>query len=265
MSDGILRLAVFGMTGAGKTSFINKATGAQLEVGGSGNSCTKDVQYGETTVNAKKVLLLDTPGFDDSGGRDADIFVEISKWLAVAEASGTSVDGVIIMQPINKPRVTDSEQKKTQLFKKIVGGAFYPKVAFGDVPTGAKVLRFENTERSARDVVLHFMGLNSNPYPRTRLLLQEELVQADGRLNDTSACRELDIMLGQKTRSFQVQINQGRVASTPELQGRVNDISKKRSWLKTIKINGKDLLKTFGKWAGGAVVSTALGLLCEVM
>lgn len=90
-----------GATGSGKTSvrpiiprsvcelirslqFINLASGSQLRVGISLKSCTAEVQVAnEFTLDGRQVVLIDTPGFDDTNVSDAEILEKIAAFLAV--------------------------------------------------------------------------------------------------------------------------------------------------------------------------------------
>ena len=90
-----------GATGSGKTSvrtivplsvrelirsfqFINLASGSHLRVGVSLKSCTAEVQVAnEFTLDGRQILLIDTPGFDDTNVSDAEILERIAAFLAV--------------------------------------------------------------------------------------------------------------------------------------------------------------------------------------
>lgn len=88
-----------GATGCGKTSvspkvfsdalrtqskhqFINVASRSSLKVGKNLQSCTPDVQVAdEFTIDGRRVLLVDTPGFDDTTQSDTAILKEIAAFL----------------------------------------------------------------------------------------------------------------------------------------------------------------------------------------
>ena len=47
-------------------------------------SCTSDVQVAEEfTLDGREVILIDTPGFDDTNVSDAEILEKIAAFLAV--------------------------------------------------------------------------------------------------------------------------------------------------------------------------------------
>ena len=88
-----------GATGSGKSSvssahpvvttrsspgflqFINLASGSSLQVGNRSESCTDEVQLADVfTVDGRRVILIDTPGFDDTTS-DTDILNLIAAFL----------------------------------------------------------------------------------------------------------------------------------------------------------------------------------------
>ena len=63
--------------------FINKASGSGLRVGTDLASCTAEVQLAdEFTLDGRKVILVDTPGFGDTYESDTDILKLIAAFLA---------------------------------------------------------------------------------------------------------------------------------------------------------------------------------------
>ncbi|KAI1376172.1 P-loop containing nucleoside triphosphate hydrolase protein [Hypoxylon crocopeplum] len=273
MHDNVIRLAVFGKTGAGKTSFVVSATGELFEIGHGGASCTVNVQAGHVRVGGKNVILIDTPGFDDTESRDPEIFETIAAWLAKSRAQGKELNGVIFMQPITDPRVPNSERNRTRLFKKIIGDQFYGRVAivttmwdqvresFGEqnertrtsenfvwgdmLVRGAQIFRFQNTQQSALEVVRHFTENPSMSAPAPTLL-QDELQAHEGRLRDTSAAKQFEIDLGKKVNDLQLSIQS--LGGNRPMEARVQAIQTWRSRLKNIvmKINWKGFLEVIG-------------------
>ncbi|KAI0868519.1 P-loop containing nucleoside triphosphate hydrolase protein [Hypoxylon argillaceum] len=180
MSNPSIRIAVFGSTGAGKTSFINQATGANLKVGNGAASSTKKVQRVEVSsdkVGGRKVILIDTPGFNDMDLEEPRLFLHIANWLANSLHNGECLNGAIFLQGINAVRVLKGEENGVKLFETIVGTKAFSQVVvattmwdqveqdFGvrneenrarvwdNLKTGrAKFYRFYNTEHSALEI-----------------------------------------------------------------------------------------------------------------
>jgi len=60
------------------------ASGSQFRVGMDLQSCTAEVQVAsEFTIDGRRVVLIDTPGFDDTNVSDSDILEKIAAFLAV--------------------------------------------------------------------------------------------------------------------------------------------------------------------------------------
>lgn len=59
------------------------ASGSSLRVGGRLTSCTDDVQLADVfTLDGREVILIDTPGFDDTNKSDTDVLKLIAAFLA---------------------------------------------------------------------------------------------------------------------------------------------------------------------------------------
>jgi predicted GTPase len=73
-----------GTTGSGKTSFINLVSGSDFRIGRGLKSCTKTVQVSKPfELDDRPVILIDTPGFDDTEKSDTDILHIIAEDLAM--------------------------------------------------------------------------------------------------------------------------------------------------------------------------------------
>lgn len=63
--------------------FVNLASHSKLQVGMNLESCTPEVQLGDGFVlDGRRVVLIDTPGFDDTTKSDTDILRSIAAFLA---------------------------------------------------------------------------------------------------------------------------------------------------------------------------------------
>ena len=72
-------------------------------------------------IGKSKVLLIDTPGFDDSSKTDSEILTEISRLLAVQYEAGVSLKGVIYLHRITDVRYSGASVKTLDIFKKLCG------------------------------------------------------------------------------------------------------------------------------------------------
>ncbi|CAE6451281.1 unnamed protein product [Rhizoctonia solani] len=116
---------VCGASGAGKSRFINTATGSNLVVGHGIDSETDQVidkeipflKYGDNYVQ-----LVDTPGFQDTrDGDEVPVFKNITEWLAARYAGNLRIVGFIYLRSIQEPKVLRAETRLMQMFKDLCG------------------------------------------------------------------------------------------------------------------------------------------------
>ena len=82
-SVSIVRPVIITSNSPGWLQFVNLASGSKMEIGNDLESCTAEViPTDEFVVDDKPVILIDTPGFDDTATSDADILRMIATYLA---------------------------------------------------------------------------------------------------------------------------------------------------------------------------------------
>ncbi|KAI1458530.1 P-loop containing nucleoside triphosphate hydrolase protein [Annulohypoxylon moriforme] len=123
MQEDMIIIAVMGKTGCGKSSFISKLavhdyTGA---VGHDLKSETHFIHEIECRVGGHRVLLIDTPGFNDTAGEDVIVLERIAKWLHASYNNKRFLSALIYMHDIGETRVGRSSVKSFKLFRKITG------------------------------------------------------------------------------------------------------------------------------------------------
>ncbi|KAF2796478.1 hypothetical protein K505DRAFT_406338 [Melanomma pulvis-pyrius CBS 109.77] len=115
-------IAVMGITGCGKTTFVNHFSDYPLMIGHGLDSCTQIVQVVPCTLDSgKKIYLVDTPGFDDSTRTDSEILREVALWLNAAHKSKLKLTGLILLHRIIDVRVGGSGVRNIKMFKKLCG------------------------------------------------------------------------------------------------------------------------------------------------
>ncbi|KAF5320959.1 hypothetical protein D9619_000394 [Psilocybe cf. subviscida] len=129
-------IPIMGPTGAGKSTFINLLLGTErVPVGHSLNSCTRDlgpIDIPAATVqhfipswqprsDTAKLIIVDTPGFDDTSADDSEILKRIADWLTASYGSGAKLAGVIYLQDICQRRVTGATKRNFEVFDKLCG------------------------------------------------------------------------------------------------------------------------------------------------
>ncbi|KUJ13444.1 uncharacterized protein LY89DRAFT_542185, partial [Mollisia scopiformis] len=121
-------IAVLGATGAGKSTFIQRATSSdKIIIGSTLRSCAY-ISVWPANINGVNVALIDTPGFDDTERSDSEILEDVATWLAATFEQDILLSGMIFLEPVNANRVSGSEQRRIRLFEKICG-----KHAFSNV------------------------------------------------------------------------------------------------------------------------------------
>ncbi|KAI9339326.1 P-loop containing nucleoside triphosphate hydrolase protein [Obelidium mucronatum] len=129
-------VAVMGSTGSGKSTFVKQLTGCDdIVIGENIESETSEVAAYTALIDGVEFQILDTPGFDESGGKgrefksDADVLQEISRYLTYASEKNALLTGIIYIHSIANPRVGGSTTKTIRLFKELCGEDFYTNVA----------------------------------------------------------------------------------------------------------------------------------------
>ncbi|KAF8429577.1 P-loop containing nucleoside triphosphate hydrolase protein [Tirmania nivea] len=127
LSTDDIFIAVMGMTGSGKSTFVSMATNtppppeiAQLE------SCTLGVTVASFNHKCGKVVhLIDTPGFNDTHRTDGDILHELAYWLLKCYSNNIRLSGVVYLHSITDNRIQGSALRALNVFKGLVGEENY--------------------------------------------------------------------------------------------------------------------------------------------
>ncbi|UKZ51740.1 hypothetical protein TrVGV298_005503 [Trichoderma virens] len=206
-------IAVMGMTGSGKTTFIANATGrTDLKIGHNLTSCTQEIQIIETTLDGRTVRFVDTPGFSDTYLSDTEVLEMIADYLSAGYSKEMRLSGIIYLHPISDNRVTHHATKNLDMFRKLTGEknlknvilatSMWDKVTpeeglnrelelknkFWSVfmAFGAQYCRQDTSAKSAKQIAS--MLMDNEPF---YLELQEEMGKDNKALKDTAAGREI--------------------------------------------------------------------------
>ncbi|RSL54237.1 hypothetical protein CEP54_009996 [Fusarium duplospermum] len=121
-ANGMGMIVVMGVTGSGKSYLINCIAGKEVVVEGPDmDSCTQECQMVPVVIGGSKVMLIDTPGFDDSERSEAAILNSIARVLTAQYNLGFELKGIIYMQRITDIRHSGSSAKSLEIFKRIRG------------------------------------------------------------------------------------------------------------------------------------------------
>ncbi|KAJ4346018.1 hypothetical protein N0V95_005801, partial [Ascochyta clinopodiicola] len=114
-------ILVMGVTGSGKSYFINKLAQGAVAEGHKLRSKTTECQVVRVGIGRQEVALVDTPGFDDTARSDAEILEEIVQFLCTQYELGIPLKGIIYMHRITDNRMTGSAQRYFEMFMKLCG------------------------------------------------------------------------------------------------------------------------------------------------
>ncbi|PPQ95244.1 hypothetical protein CVT26_014935 [Gymnopilus dilepis] len=231
VDESDVAIAVMGATGSGKTTFINSASGSDLRVGHSLQSCTSVVQVAQAfELDGRSVTLIDTPGFDDTTRSDAEILRMIATFLATAYENGKKLAGVIYIHRISDFRMGGISTRNFKMFRQLCGESTLKNVIiltnmWGEVSRdvgearefelstqdmffkpvldrGAQLLRYDNTQETAHNVLRYII----DNHPLT-LQIQRELVDQKKDISQTAAGEELNRELMAQIQKHQVIID----------------------------------------------------------
>lgn len=227
-----LIILFMGPTGVGKSTFISKYTGNDgVVVGHELKSCTRDVAHymarAPPTVNIgkKRLVLVDTPGFDDTFADDSEILKRVAAWLAQSYNSGAPIAGIVYMNDITQKRMFGSTRTNLNMFSKLCGTESFHNivlatsqwdllgnVAVGEqrekeltdnfwaevVKSGAKVKSIrKETDRGdiIASILQNFMDQRRQQQEQDVLRIQKEIVDFEKSIPATKAGQELKYTL----------------------------------------------------------------------
>ncbi|KAH8879928.1 P-loop containing nucleoside triphosphate hydrolase protein, partial [Thozetella sp. PMI_491] len=230
-------IAVMGMTGSGKSSFISMCTDEKVEVGHGLEGCTQRVRpYKCKWSNSANVYLVDTPGFDDTARSDTEVLKEIAAWLNDSYKENVLLRGVLYLQSITDPRMQGTAKRHIWMFKKLCGPSalqnvllvttmwdkVQPEVGKAHehelvstrefwgwmIGKGSQAHRHDNTRGSAMSL-LNVLVARGPKWERA-LDLQVDMVDCRLSLSDTKAGQEVEGTIRRRTEKFQCEIEELR-------------------------------------------------------
>ncbi|KAG6852012.1 hypothetical protein C0991_004122, partial [Blastosporella zonata] len=215
---------IMGATGSGKSTFINTFFGQNnlASVSHSLKSHTSFVQaypLADPEFPNNRIVIVDTPGFDDTYLSDREILSRIGVWLAHSYQSNMKLAGIIYLYDISHTRWEGSMRRNFEVFEKLCGAlasrkvvlvtTMWDKVTLEEGERREKELRGEywgkmladgsvihragssDDQMSAQDTIDYLLAKEAH-YP---LQIQRELVEVNKSLQETEAGRHLSHML----------------------------------------------------------------------
>ncbi|KAF8557842.1 hypothetical protein OG21DRAFT_1406255 [Imleria badia] len=216
----ILAIRVMGLTGSGKSSFINKAAGKTVvEVVEDLRSQTRAVQSVRCLHpdGCRNIVLVDTPGFDDTNLSDVQILRIIAHWLKDTYRNNVKLTGLLYLHRISDVRFAGTPLRNLAVFKDLCGDGNLKNIvlvttmwdevkdqAVGSqredellsdfwkdmIRQGSRSYRFEGTRDSAWEII-NRLELEGARQTRIQLQIQVEMVDRGLELHETTAAKTL--------------------------------------------------------------------------
>ncbi|KAF8430537.1 P-loop containing nucleoside triphosphate hydrolase protein [Terfezia claveryi] len=118
----VVWIAVMGVTGSGKSTFIQTATGDRsVGVNHGLRSCTREVEVHSVRIDGFQVNLIDTPGFDDNKRSETEVLQTISTYLAKASTNQVLLNGIIYVHSIMQTRMGGSGIRSLGILERLTG------------------------------------------------------------------------------------------------------------------------------------------------
>ncbi|KZT74203.1 hypothetical protein DAEQUDRAFT_294098 [Daedalea quercina L-15889] len=113
---------VMGSTGTGKSTLINLVSGSHMRVGSGLQSETAAVELSKVfKYKSQRVIMVDTPGFDDTSKSDSDVLAIIATYLAQLRRKGVRIRGVVYLHRITDNRMGGTALRNFRMFEAICG------------------------------------------------------------------------------------------------------------------------------------------------
>ncbi|EPS97673.1 hypothetical protein FOMPIDRAFT_127451, partial [Fomitopsis schrenkii] len=117
-------ILVLGSTGTGKSTFINLVSGSKLGVGIGLESETATVQPTKPLkFGSERVIMVDTPGFDDTVKSEEEVLRTISDYLVDLRRRRISIRGVVYLHRITDNRMGGTALRNFRMFHAICGAS----------------------------------------------------------------------------------------------------------------------------------------------
>ncbi|KAL4245287.1 P-loop containing nucleoside triphosphate hydrolase [Abortiporus biennis] len=183
-------IAVMGATGTGKSTFINLVSGANFATGNGLISCTDQVSYSKPfEVAGRRVVLIDTPGFDDSTLSDTDMLKMVALHLSMTYEQGFKLNGLIYMHRITDFKMGGISRRNFNMFRKLCGDDTLQNVLI--VTTMWGLVDKEMGEARERELMSD-ERLMKPVIDKGARMIQKEIIDEKKDISETAAGVELD-------------------------------------------------------------------------
>lgn len=247
---GDVFIAILGVTGAGKSTFISKCSEKQVAIGHNLQACTQEVGVYLCKSRDFNIYLVDTPGFDDTDRSDTEVLREIASWLTASYSSSIKLHGIIYLHRITDPRMQGSGMRNLHMFKRLCGDQNLSNVVMATcqwervleedgiererqlketrnfwgymVERGSQVHRHFNTRESALKLIDSLVG-GTTSRPKIVLDIQAQMVDEGKDLASTGAGQAIDDAISKERDRFAKQIAESQADLKEALASRDRD------------------------------------------
>jgi 50S ribosome-binding GTPase len=232
-------IAVMGITGSGKSTFISHFSDKRPVIKRTLESCTNTVDIFRCFDNdIGEFYLVDTPGFDDTHRSDAEILLDITAWLNEAYRGNILLTGIIYLHRIMDNRIGGVAFRNLRMFKRLCGEPSLSKVVLATtfwrsvtVPVGnnretelktnpefwgtmirqgAKVFRQDNDRASAKQIIEHLIRRRPPGTPGMTLAVTDAMVNHGQTLEQTEAGQEMNAQILNLQIEYEAKLTQLR-------------------------------------------------------
>lgn len=224
-------IAVLGETGSGKSTFISLFVDEDLPIGRSLAPQTQGIQMFRCSLpDMSNLVLVDTPGFNDTFRSDVDVFKELADWLVQVYVKQQKLIGIIYLHRVSDVRLGGSAVRSLRVFNKLCGEGSLECVALATtfwqhvdpkvgaerekelcetpefwsdlIARGSKVFRHDHEETSGKAIINHLVKQNQIAVVR----VQKELIIEGKELYETEAGMEVEAELQRVKERYERQI-----------------------------------------------------------
>ncbi|KAG1740776.1 P-loop containing nucleoside triphosphate hydrolase protein [Suillus paluster] len=204
--DSDIVILMLGQTGSGKSTFINVAAGRAIApVTDAMTSCTKFIRPFVIThpQNSTRVILVDTPGFNDTWVDDRGILKRIVDWLKQLDERGARATGIIYLHDITQSRVSKEGPKAPMSPVKLDHPSMSKNVVLATTKWEELGLNSNGAQREAELLDIYWKtmlekGSTADRFTKThKSAWQIADCIKQGQINGSSICLELANILGQ--------------------------------------------------------------------
>ncbi|KAI0018558.1 hypothetical protein F4780DRAFT_513091 [Xylariomycetidae sp. FL0641] len=274
MGDSSMIL-VMGETGVGKSTFINALKPNAVVVGHDLHSVQSPPQAVKLYLNqeeTKSIIVVDTPGFNDSQRSDPEVLTEITQFLVAQHSAGIPLQGILYLHRIRDNRMSGSARRYLETFRSLCGDVAMKNVIFVTtcwdkvhdserpefmrretqliaefwapmVEQGSDVKQFDGSKEAAEALVISLVE-NRSPVV---LDIQRELVDNEQLVSETTAGRPFHEALEAEIQDWQERLERIEAELATVGDQDVNHIAQLQAEKKDIEKVIKSLQKTLKK------------------